>query len=195
MWIPDPLLRLTEALRALPGVGDLTAERLAFHLLGHRQTLEELMRALAGARELGFCSRCGVISDLDPCPICADERREPVITVVERPSDVFLFESFAFYRGRYHVLGGVISPLDGTGPEDLRMEALARRVGEEGVTEVIVALSPTVEGDATAFYIHDLLRDAARISRIARGLPTGSEISLADPVTVKEAFLGRKEMD
>lgn len=195
MWVPKPLLRLTEALRALPGVGEHTAERLAFYLLGHRNNLEELIRALSGAQELGFCSVCGVITDLDPCPICSDPDREEVITVVERPSDVFLFESFSFYRGRYHVLGGVISPLDGVGPEDIRLDALLRRCEAGDVREVIIALSPTVEGDATAFYIHELLKGRARVTRIARGIPTGAELSLADPVTVKEAFLGRKEME
>ncbi|MGB9589594.1 MAG: recombination mediator RecR [Candidatus Hydrothermia bacterium] len=195
MWIPKPLLRLTEALKALPGVGEHTAERLAFYLLGHRNNLEELIRALSGAQELGFCSVCGVITDLDPCPICSDVNREGIITVVEKPSDVFLFESFSFYRGRYHVLGGVISPLDGVGPEDIRLAALLRRCETASVREVIIALSPTVEGDATAFYIYELLKDKVRVTRIARGIPTGAELSLADPVTVKEAFLGRKEME
>lgn len=195
MWIPKPLLRLTEALKALPGVGEHTAERLAFYLLGHRNNLEELNRALSGARELGFCSICGVITDLDPCPICSDNSREDFITVVERPSDVFLFESFSFYKGRYHVLGGVISPLDGVGPEDIRLEALIKRTEAGEIKEVIIALSPTVEGDATAFYLYELLKDKVKVTRIARGIPTGAELSLADPVTVKEAFLGRKEME
>ncbi|MEO0140603.1 MAG: recombination mediator RecR [candidate division WOR-3 bacterium] len=194
MWIPKPLLRLTEALKSLPGVGEHTAERLAFYLLGHRNNLDELIRALSGARELGFCSVCGVITDLDPCPICSDSGRENTIAVVERPSDVFLFESFSFYRGRYHVLGGVISPLDGVGPEDIRLDALTKRCEAGDVREVIIALSPTVEGDATAFYIYDLLKEKVRVTRIARGIPTGAELSLADPITVKEAFLGRKEM-
>lgn len=179
----------------MPGVGEHTAERLAFYLLGHRNNLEELNRALSGARELGFCSICGVITDLDPCPICSDNSREDFITVVERPSDVFLFESFSFYKGRYHVLGGVISPLDGVGPEDIRLEALIKRTEAGEIKEVIIALSPTVEGDATAFYLYELLKDKVKVTRIARGIPTGAELSLADPVTVKEAFLGRKEME
>jgi len=195
MWIPKPLLRLTEALKALPGIGEHTAERLAFYLLSRRNSLEELARALAGAQELGFCSVCGVITDLDPCPICSDPAREDFITVVEKPSDVFLFESFGFYRGRYHVLGGLISPLDGIGPEDIRIDSLVRRCESGVVKEVIIALSPTVEGDATAFYLHELLKAKVRVTRIARGIPTGAELSLADPVTVKEAFLGRKEME
>jgi recombination protein RecR len=195
MWVPKPLLRLTEALKALPGIGEHSAERLAFYLLAHRNNLEELTRALVAAQDLGFCSVCGVITDLDPCPICSDPGRENLITVVERPSDVFLFESFGFYKGRYHVLGGLISPLDGVGPEDIRIDALTKRCESSSVKEVIIALSPTVEGDATAFYLYELLKAKVRITRIARGIPTGAELSLADPVTVKEAFLGRKEME
>ncbi len=195
MWMPDPLIRLTEALKTLPGVGEHTAERLAFHLLAHRRTLRELARALAGAEELGFCSKCGVITDRDPCPICSDPSRQNTLIVVERPADVFLFESFGFYRGKYHVLGGVISPVEGVGPDQLRIDSLVKRVEEEGISEVIIGLSPTVEGDATGFYIYDLLKDKAKLSRIARGIPTGSELSLADPITVKEAFVGRQPIE
>ena len=195
MWFPEPLLRLTEALKTLPGVGEHTAERLAFYLLAHRKSLQELIRALSGAQELGFCSKCGVITDTDPCPICSDPARQNTIVVVERPSDVFLFESFGFYKGRYHVLGGVISPMEGVGPEQLRVRQLLDRVSSEAAEEVIIALSPTVEGDATAFYLFDLLKEEVKVSRIARGIPTGAELSLADPITVKEAFLGRQSIE
>ncbi len=195
MWYPKPLRRLTESLSALPGIGERTAERLAFFLLEHREHLNILLEALSEAQTLKRCSRCGVITDQDPCPICSDPEREPKIVVVERPADVFLFEELGFYRGRYHVLGGLISPVEGVGPEDLRIAELLRRVEEEKPEEVIFALSPTVYGDATTYYIAERLRGKVRLSAIARGLPTGADFSLADPVTLREAFEGRKGLE
>ncbi len=195
MWFPKALLRLVDALSSLPGVGERSAERLSFYLLEHRETLRALKEALEGAEGLTFCSRCGVITDQDPCPICSDSRRESKIVVVERPADVFLIEELGFYNGRYHVLGGLISPIEGIGPENLRIEELLRRVEEEKPDEVIFALSPTVEGDATAYYIAEKLRGKVKLSAIARGLPVGADFSLADPVTLRDAFEARKEIE
>ena len=195
MWFPKPLRRLVEALSSLPGIGERSAERLSFYLLERREVLDSLLEALRDAQGLVVCSRCGVISDQDPCPICSDPSRENKIVVVERPADVFLVEELGFYRGRYHVLGGLISPIEGVGPEDLRIAELLRRVEEERPEEVIFALSPTVEGDATAYYIAERLRGKTRLSAIARGLPTGADFALADPVTLKEAFEARRSLE
>ena len=197
MWVPSSLLSLLEVLKKLPGVGQRSAERIAFYLLKERNQLEELRKALEEAREnLTFCSICHVITDEDPCPICSDpERDSSLLCVVERPQDVFLFEKIGFFHGKYHVLGGVISPLDNVAPEDLFISDLIERIQRDGIKEVILALSPTVEGDTTAYYIADLLKPRGiKVTRIARGLPTGSDLSLSDVTTLKEALLGRREL-
>ncbi|MCD6382297.1 MAG: recombination protein RecR [Candidatus Hydrothermae bacterium] len=197
MWVPSSLLNLLEALKKLPGVGQRSAERIAFYLLRERSQLEELRKALEEAREnLTFCSICHVITDEDPCPICRDPKRDSsLLCVVERPQDVFLLEKMGFFHGRYHVLGGVISPLDNVAPEDLFISDLLERIERDGIKEVILALSPTVEGDTTAYYIADLLKPKGiKVTRIARGLPTGSDLSLSDVTTLKEALLGRREL-
>ena len=197
MWVPSSLLNLVEALKKLPGIGQRSAERIAFYLLRERNQLEELKKALEEAREnLTFCSVCHVITDEDPCPICRDPKRDSsLLCVVERPQDVFLLEKIGFFNGKYHVLGGVISPLDNVSPEDLSIADLVERIEREGIKEVILALSPTVEGDTTAYYIADLLKPRGiKVTRIARGLPTGSDLSLSDVTTLKEALLGRREL-
>jgi len=197
MWVPSSLLNLVEALKKLPGIGQRSAERIAFYLLRERNQLEELKKALEEAREnLTFCSVCHVITDEDPCPICKDPKRDSsLLCVVERPQDVFLLEKIGFFNGKYHVLGGVISPLDNVSPEDLSIADLVERIEREGIKEVILALSPTVEGDTTAYYIADLLKPRGiKVTRIARGLPTGSDLSLSDVTTLKEALLGRREL-
>jgi len=197
MWVPSSLLNLVEALKKLPGVGQRSAERIAFYLLRERNQLEELKKVLEEAREnLTFCSVCHVITDEDPCPICRDPKRDSsLLCVVERPQDVFLLEKIGFFNGKYHVLGGVISPLDNVSPEDLSIADLVERIEREGIKEVILALSPTVEGDTTAYYIADLLKPRGiKVTRIARGLPTGSDLSLSDVTTLKEALLGRREL-
>ena len=197
MWVPSSLLNLVEALKKLPGIGQRSAERIAFYLLRERNQLEELKKALEEAREnLTFCSVCHVITDEDPCPICRDPKRDSsLLCVVERPQDVFLLEKIGFFNGKYHVLGGVISPLDNVSPEDLSIADLVERIEREGIIEVILALSPTVEGDTTAYYIADLLKPRGiKVTRIARGLPTGSDLSLSDVTTLKEALLGRREL-
>jgi len=197
MWVPSSLLNLVEALKKLPGVGQRSAERIAFYLLRERNQLEELKKVLEEAREnLTFCSVCHVITDEDPCPICRDPKRDSsLLCVVERPQDVFLLEKIGFFNGKYHVLGGVISPLDNVSPEDLSIADLVERIEREGIIEVILALSPTVEGDTTAYYIADLLKPRGiKVTRIARGLPTGSDLSLSDVTTLKEALLGRRKL-
>jgi len=135
-------------------------------------------------------------TDEDPCPICRDPKRDSsLLCVVERPQDVFLLEKIGFFNGKYHVLGGVISPLDNVSPEDLSIADLVERIEREGIIEVILALSPTVEGDTTAYYIADLLKPRGiKVTRIARGLPTGSDLSLSDVTTLKEALLGRRKL-
>ncbi|MCD6086741.1 MAG: recombination protein RecR [Candidatus Hydrothermae bacterium] len=197
MWVPSSLLNLVEALKKLPGIGQRSAERIAFYLLRERNQLEELKKVLEEAREnLTFCSVCHVITDEDPCPICRDPKRDSsLLCVVERPQDVFLLEKIGFFNGKYHVLGGVISPLDNVSPEDLSIADLVERIEREGIIEVILALSPTVEGDTTAYYIADLLKPRGiKVTRIARGLPTGSDLSLSDVTTLKEALLGRRKL-
>ena len=197
MWVPLSLRKLIDTLKKLPGIGERSAERIAFHLLKRPDELESLIGVLEDAKEsLTFCSICHVITDADPCPICTDPTREnDVICVVERPQDVFLIEKSGFYHGKYHVLGGVISPLHGVSPDDLYIDDLVERIRKEKVKEVILALSPTIEGDTTSIYIKEKLKDMdVKITRIARGLPTGIDLSFSDALTLKEAIQGRREL-
>lgn len=182
----------------LPGVGRKTAQRLAYHLL--KRTPEESLR-LARAiervvEEVAVCSRCGNLSDLDPCEFCRNPRRNPaLLCVVEEASDIAAIEKSGHFSGLYHVLGGRLSPLDGVGPDDLNISSLMRRL-RDGVEEVIVATNPSVEGEATATYLHRLVRDVGgvRVTRLARGLPVGGDLEYADGVTIAEAFSGRRDM-
>ena len=197
MWVPLSLRKLIETLKKLPGIGERSAERIAFHLLKRPDELESLINVLEDAKEsLTFCSICHVITDADPCPICTDPTRDSdVVCVVERPQDVFLIEKSGFYHGKYHVLGGVISPLHGVSPDDLYIDDLVERIKKEGIKEVILALSPTIEGDTTSIYIKEKLKDMdVKITRIARGLPTGIDLSFSDALTLKEAIQGRREL-
>lgn len=199
----NPLDRLVSELAKLPGVGRKTATRLAFHLL---QAKEEDAHALASAIEqlrtsLRLCSQCFYFTDVDPCSICQDARRDgTLLCVVARPQDVMALERSGSYRGRYHVLHGVISPLDGVGPDNLKIGPLLKRVettGAEGspITEVIVATSPNVEGDATAIYLAKLLTPlGVKVSRIASGVPIGGELEFSDNITLGRALLGRREL-
>ncbi len=190
MWIPVQLQKLIEAFKKLPGIGERSSSRIVFYLLRDRDVLDELREALSIADELRFCSVCHTITDVDPCPICSNPARaNGSICVVERPEDVFILEKTGAFKGRYHVIGGVISPLDGVTPDDLHIQDLIERIRREEIKEIIIALSPTVEGDITAHYIADLLKSHdVRITRIARGLPTGSDLSLADEMTLREAI-------
>jgi len=195
-----PVQRLITELSKLPGVGGRTAQRLAFYLL--RANDEEAL-ALADAikevkERIGLCEVCFNLADGPRCRICADERRDPeLICVVEEPSDVISIERTHEFRGRYHVLGGALSPIDGVDPEDLKIAELYERVRTEGVREVVVATNPTTTGEATALHIADGLRTAApqvSVTRLASGLPVGADLEYADEVTLSRALEGRNEI-
>ncbi len=198
----SPIARLVQQLGKLPGIGEKTAARLAFHIL--RASAEDAA-ALAAAivevrQKIRFCSTCCDLTEADPCAICRDQRRDgTLVCVVAQPQDLVAIERAGGYRGRYHVLHGVLSPLDGVGPDDLRIPELLRRCGDgsvaEAIGEVILATSPSVEGEATAVYLAKLLRPlGVRCSRIATGVPIGGELEYADQVTLARAIDGRREM-
>ena len=196
--LPEPVERLIEEFSRLPGIGPKTASRLAFFLLrAPKEQSQQLADALRQLRErITFCEVCFNISEYSPCPICADEGRDHgLICVVEEPLDVIAIERTREFRGVYAVLHGVISPVDGIGPEDLKMEPLVQRVGRGGVREVIVATNPNMEGEATAMYLARLLAPfGVRATRLARGLPMGSDLEYADEVTLSRALEGRREI-
>jgi recombination protein RecR len=197
------LERLIEELGRLPSIGRKTAQRIAFHLLrSSREEAMSLAEAIVAVKEkVGFCAECGNYSEESPCALCADSERDAaVLCVVEQPVDVMAIERTGAYRGRYHVLGGALSPLEGTGPEDLRVRELLERVagdqGREPVREVILATNPTVAGESTALYVSRLLAPhGVRVTRIARGVPVGSDLEYSDQMTLARAFEGRKDMD
>ena len=197
MLLPASITALTEALCRLPGIGPRSAERLALHLVqSDADDVRRLAQTLVQARDkIRLCSLCGALTETELCPLCQDPRRDPsILCVVERPLDVFALEKAGSFRGRYHVLGGKISPLNGVEPEDLRIAQLESRL-DGGVTEVIVALSTDVEGDATSFYLaRRLAGKGAKISRLAHGLPAGSGLEFADEVTLSRALEGRREL-
>jgi recombination protein RecR len=188
---------ITELAR-LPGIGRKTAQRLTFHLL--QQSPEQagrLAAALASVTErVRPCQECGNLTEEQPCSICRDPRRDPaLVCVVEEPSTVAVVERSTDFRGRYHVLGGHLSPLDGIGPESLRMESLVRRVREGGVREVILATNPSMEGEVTATYIQQLLAGlSVRVTRLARGLPMGGDLEYIDGVTLAHALVARQDV-
>lgn len=182
----------------LPGIGQKTAQRLAYHLLkSSEEEALQLARAIERVvEEVEACSRCGNLSDADPCEFCEDPRRDrDSVCVVEEASDITAIEKSGHYDGLYHVLGGRLSPLDGVGPEDLNVQKLLERL-RDGIEEVIIATNPSVEGEATATYLHRLIDDmeGVRVTRLARGLPVGGDLEYADGVTIAEAFTGRREM-
>jgi recombination protein RecR len=194
-----PIERLVASLRRLPGIGEKSATRLAFFLLS---APEALVRELAESmlrikKEIVLCEQCFDLSDASPCALCRDEKRDPaLVCVVEEPADRASIERTGSFRGRYHVLGGALSPIDGIGPEDLRIDALVTRVRTGGVREVILATNPNAEGDATAHYIADRLRPSGvRISRIAYGMPLGGDLEYADHVTVGRSIENRREIE
>ena len=197
-YYPEPVARLIDALQRLPGIGPKTAQRLTFYLL-KRSTDEvrELADALRAMKEkITYCRLCFNVTDDDPCRICTDPRRDPnVICVVEEPNDLLAMERTGEYRGLYHVLLGALSPLDGIGPDDLKIRELLARLEGKEMAEVILATNPNVEGEATARYLAKLLRPlAVRITRIARGLPVGGDLEYADQVTLSKALEGRREL-
>lgn len=198
MLYTPPIARLVEELSKLPGVGAKTAQRLAFHLLKvPAEEARSLAEAIVDAREqVTFCSRCFNFARGELCEYCADSRRDSsVVCVVERPQDIVAVERTGEFRGRYHVLGGAISPIDGIGPDDLHIGELLERVRREGVREIIVATNPRVEGEATALYLADLLRPlGVKATRIASGLPVGGDLEYADEVTLGRALKGRLDL-
>ena len=193
-----PLAQLIEQLRALPGIGAKTATRLAYHILDmDMERAHRLAAAITGAKEkIGFCSVCFNLTDSDPCAICMAEKRDhTTICVVEQPQDVAAMERMNDYDGVYHVLHGALSPLEGVGPNDIRIRELVLRAGKENVQEVIVATNPNVEGEATAMYIAKLLKTRGiRVTRIAHGLPVGGDLEYADEVTLSRAMENRREI-
>ena len=196
MYAPS-VENLIAQLARLPGVGRRTAQRLAFHLLrASPADANALADAIREVKErIGFCSRCFNLAEGDLCTICADARRDPsLICVVEDPSDVVALERTHEYRGLYHVLGGALSPIDGVDPEHLRIGELLGRVGDDAVTEVLIATNPTMTGEATAAFLADRLRGRCRVTRLASGLPVGGDLEYADEVTLGRALAGRREM-
>ncbi len=203
--MPDPLAQLIQRLAQLPGVGEKTAARLAFYIL---RTPDEYARELAQAivqvkESLRHCNLCFNLTDQDPCAVCADARRDPqLICVVAQPQDLLAIERTGGYRGRYHVLHGVLSPLDGVGPDERYIKPLLARLAgprpdgeQQEVEEVILATSPNVEGDATALYLARLLKPlGVKVTRIASGVPIGGDLEFADGVTLGRALEGRREL-
>lgn len=199
MYSSKYLELLIEELEKLPSIGLKSAQRLALYLL--RVPKEDALRladAIRAVRErVGFCSTCGNFSETDPCALCADPRRDArVLCVVEQPVDVLAFERTATFQGRYHVLGGALSPLEGTSPEQLRIRELLSRLRGGEVQEVILATNPNVNGEATALYLSKLLTPlGVRVTRIARGVPMGSDLEYSDQVTLARALEGRRDVD
>jgi recombination protein RecR len=198
-YYPEPVARLIEALQKLPGIGPKTAQRLTFFLLKRpAEEVSALSEALVGVKSrISHCSTCFNVTEENPCRICRDPARDQrALCVVEEPNDLLAMERTGEFRGRYHVLLGALSPLDGIGPEDIRVRELLKRLETPGVEEVIVATNPNVEGEATAIYLAKLLRPlGVRVTRIARGLPVGGDLEYADEVTLSKAFQGRREME
>jgi recombination protein RecR len=198
--LPRPVGRLIEAFARLPGIGPKTAARLTYFLLRSAETeSQELAEAIAGIRaETTFCSRCYNITEVDvnPCSVCTDAGRDgSVVCVVEDMLDVPALERTGLFHGRYHVLHGAISPVEGIGPEDLRIAELVERIPAEGIREVILATNPTLEGEATAMYVRRRLEGMpVRVTRLARGLPSGGDLEYADVTTLTQALEGRQEM-
>lgn len=198
MAMTDPLAGLVAALQRLPGIGAKSAQRLAFHLLKTpREDVDALCAAMLSVKDrVTYCSTCSNITDVDPCSYCTDPGRDRrIICVVEQPENVWAVERTRGFRGKYHVLMGAIAPLQGIGPDDLKIKGLLARVADGSVEEIIVATNPTVEGEATALYIARLLKPlGVRVSRIAMGVPVGSDLDYTDEFTMSKAMEGRRDM-
>lgn len=194
-----PIQRLVAALRRLPGIGEKSATRLTFHMLSSPDAqVHELADAILRLKqEIVLCAECFDLTDASPCAICRDPRRDASqICVVEEPADLAAIEATGGHTGRYHVLGGALAPIDGIGPEDLRIADLETRVRRGGIREVILATNPTTEGDATAHFLADRLRSSGvRLTRIAYGMPLGGDLEYADPVTIGRSLSGRREIE
>jgi recombination protein RecR len=193
-----PIQELIDELARLPGIGPKSAQRLAFYLVkAEPEEARHLAEAIVQVKErVSFCRECGNVAEGELCRVCRDPSREAtLICVVEEPKDAASIEKAGVVRGRYHILGGAISPLDGIGPEDLRVQELIDRVDRDGVTEVILATNPNLEGNATAMYVAGLLKPlGVRVSRLASGLPVGGDLEYADEVTLTQALEGRRDM-
>lgn len=198
MHYPQPIAKLIDGFMKLPGIGPKTAGRLAFYVLTMKEEdVLELAKALVNAkRDLSHCLVCSNITDSDLCPICRDKTRDQtVICVVQDPKDVIAMERTKEFTGLYHVLHGAISPMDGIGPEDIKIPELIKRLQDESIKEVILATNPTIEGEATAMYISRLLKPSGiKVTRIAHGLPVGGDLEYADEVTLTKALEGRREL-
>jgi recombination protein RecR len=198
MAVADPIARLVKELAKLPGIGEKTAQRLAFHILKAGPAYaSELAGAIAGVvRDVRLCSTCQTLTDKDPCGVCADPRRDPrIICVVEGVPDLLAVERTHEFRGQYHVLHGALSPLDGIGPSDLKIRELLLRLEREPADEIVVATNPDVEGEATALYLTKLLKPlGVKVTRIAQGIPMGGDLEYADQVTLARALAGRREL-
>jgi recombination protein RecR len=196
--LPEPITSLIVALSRLPGIGPRSAERLALHLVqAEAATVKQLAEALLSAQErIQLCAVCGALTEASPCDICADARRDAsLVCVVEQPVDILSIEKSRTYRGKFHVLGGKISPLDGVEPDDLRIADLEKRLKTEPIKEIVIALGTDVEGDATGFYLAKrLARPGLKVTRIAHGLPAGTGLEFADELTLSRALEGRREM-
>ena len=199
MFYPEPIAKLIDSFSRLPGIGPKTAARLAFYVL--RMKEEEVIdfaKALVNVkRNLTYCSICCNITDTDPCRICSDKSRDvSVICVVQEPKDLVAMERTREFSGHYHVLNGAISPMDGLGPDDIRIAELVRRLGDERVQELILATNPNIEGEATAMYLSRLVKPfGIKVTRIAHGLPVGGDLEYADEVTISKALEGRRELN
>lgn len=198
MMYEGPVQRLIDELGRLPGIGQKTAQRLAFHLLAVEEPdARRLATAIVDMREqVSLCSRCFNVAAGEECSICRDSRRDnTLVCVVERPQDVVVVERTQEFRGRYHVLGGSLSPINGIGPGQIRIDELRARIGIEGITELVIATNPTVEGDATAMYIaRELKPIGVKVTRLASGLPVGGDLDYADELTLGRALAGRIEI-
>ncbi|HEY5345787.1 MAG TPA: recombination mediator RecR [Verrucomicrobiae bacterium] len=196
--LPEPITALTAALSKLPGIGPRSAERVALHIVqGDSATVKHLAETILTARaRIRFCETCGALTEKSPCSTCTDSRRDSaLVCVVEKPVDILSIERSGTYRGKFHVLGGKISPLDGVEPDDLRIGDLEKRLAHEPIKEIIIALGTDVEGDATSNYLAKrLARGGLKISRIGFGLPAGSGLEFADELTLNRALEGRREM-
>jgi len=198
VYYPEPISKLIDSFTKLPGIGPKTAVRLAFFVLNMKEddVLDFAKSLVSAKRELTHCTVCGHITDQDPCAICQDETRDSsLICVVQDPKDVIAMEKMKDFRGRYHVLHGAISPMDGIGPEDINVPSLLNRLKDEEVEELILATNPNIEGEATAMYISRLVKPSGiHITRIAHGLPMGGDLEYADEVTLSKALEGRREL-
>lgn len=198
MHYPEPIAQLIESYMKLPGIGAKTAARLAFYTIDMREEdVTDFAKSLISVkRDLHYCSICGNITEEDPCEICQDPQRDrTTILVVEEPKDVMSMEKMREYKGLYHVLNGVLSPMDGTGPEDINIAALIQRLHDDTIQEVIIATNATTEGEATAMYLSRLIKPAGiKVTRLAHGLSVGSDIEYADEVTLLKAVEGRREI-